>query len=222
MSTRSLSFVSIPFSSFLTLVYNLIVACPDFASVQTSIPNPSILPSNLYFIGLLGYSSRSLLYSETLNGFSQLPVQSSHFLPWPSGTSLERAAQNYLLVRVFAHTAATVQHSCHSSLILRSAGPTGLPGGRQATAVMCKILCMFGYLHWVGRVPSFFCFSKQSKTQTVKCLKYPGWGFLGWANLKHLELKVKDYVLNPSPQFLKSRCRLFKIDIKFTLIVGAQ
>lgn len=87
MSTRPLSFIPIPFSSLLTLVYNLIAACPDFASLQTSIPNPSVLPSHLYFIVLLGYSSRSLLFSETLNGFSQLTVQSSHFLSWPPGTS---------------------------------------------------------------------------------------------------------------------------------------
>lgn len=37
-------------SPFLTLVYNLAVACPHFASLQTYIPNPSLLPSNLYFI----------------------------------------------------------------------------------------------------------------------------------------------------------------------------
>lgn len=49
----SLSLIAITFSPFLTLVYNLIVACPDFASLQTYILNAHLLPSNLHFILLL-------------------------------------------------------------------------------------------------------------------------------------------------------------------------
>lgn len=84
--TRSLSLSYIAFSLFLTLVYNLIVACPDFTSLQTCIPPPPPSPSPAFkpvFYTVADYSARSLLFSETFNGFPQFtfPVLAFRNLP---------------------------------------------------------------------------------------------------------------------------------------------
>lgn len=82
----SLSYIAITFSLFLTLVYNLIVACPDFTSLQTCIPNRLPSPSPAFkpvFYTVADYSARSLLFSETFNGFPQFtfPVLAFRNLP---------------------------------------------------------------------------------------------------------------------------------------------
>lgn len=102
----SLLYKAITFPLFLTLVYNLIVVCPDFASLQTYIPNPSprpyLLPSNLYFI-LLQITLPEDCFSQKLSMVSY----SLHFLSWHSGTS----PMPCLEFSLSAHTIAKMQHT---------------------------------------------------------------------------------------------------------------